>query len=425
MNILLKNCHVVDPLTKQDTIGLDIEIKNGVISQIGKNIKSDIQNKDINGAVVAPGFFDMHVHLREPGQEYKETIETGTSAAAAGGFTGLCCMPNTDPPISDPFVVSYIRQKSTGNIVDVEPCATMTKVRAGEELSPMQALNDAGVRMISDDGSAVRSAEVMRRVFEYGKMFDFLCTEHCEEHSMTKGTCMHEGKTSLKLGLLGYPSVAEDVIIARDILIAEYVGNVRYHVAHLSTKGAVRLVREAKSRGVLVSSEVTPHHFVLTDEAIETYWGNAKMNPPLREEDDIKEIIRGLKDGTIDCIATDHAPHAAHEKETDIMTAAYGIIGLETAIGIGLTHLVHTKHLTLSEYITKCSTNPRRLLKLPGIKIAQGENANLTIFDPNKQWVVNTDTILSKSKNTPFIGTKLTGKPLGIINNNQSFWNSD
>ena len=422
MDILLQNCRIVDPVTDRDEDGMDIEILSGVITAIGKKLKSKAQQKDLNGAIIAPGFFDMHVHLREPGQEYKETIETGTRAAASGGFTGLCCMPNTDPPISDPFVVSYIRQKAAGNIVDVEICGTMTKGRKGEELSPMQTLADAGVKMISDDGSAVASAEVMRRVFEYGKMFDFLCTEHCEEPTMTKGTCMHEGKISTKLGMPGYPSVAEDIIVSRDILLAEYISGVRYHVAHLSTLNAVRLVREAKARGVKVSCEVTPHHFTLTDEAVEIHLANAKMNPPLREKEDIEAIIAGLQDGTIDCISTDHAPHATHEKETDMMSAAFGIIGCETAVGLGLTKLVHSGKLSLKKYIEVSSTNPRKLIKLPGIKIAEGKKANLTIIDLNKEWTFAKEDIYSKSHNTPFIGAKLKGQAIGIINNALAWW---
>ncbi|MDP4229171.1 MAG: dihydroorotase [Bacteroidota bacterium] len=422
MDILLQNCRIIDPVTDRDEDGIDLEISNGIITAIGKKLKSKHTSKDLQGALVAPGFFDMHVHLREPGQEYKETIATGTNAAAHGGFTGLCCMPNTDPPISDPFVVSYIREKAKGNIVDVEICGTMTKGRKGDELAPMQALADAGVKMISDDGNAVANAEVMRRVFEYGKMFDFLCTEHCEEATMTKGTGMHEGKVSTKLGIPGYPSVAEDIVIARDLLIAEYVGDVRYHVAHLSTRNAVRLVREAKARGVKVSAEVTPHHFTLTDEAVERHQANAKMNPPLREQQDIEAIISGLQDGTIDCISTDHAPHADHEKNTDIMSAAYGIIGSETAIGLGLTYLVHSGKISLRTYVEVSSTNPRRLMKLLPIKIAVGEKANLTIIDLDTEWTFRSEDICSKSKNTPFISAKFKGRPIGIVNNGQFLW---
>jgi dihydroorotase len=416
MNLLLTNAHIVDLSRKLDDTGLDIEIRDGIITRIAKGLKSDGETRDLAGAIVAPGFFDMHVHLREPGQEYKETIETGLNAAMAGGFTGVCCMPNTEPSISDPFVVSYIKEKASGHLVDLAICGTMTKDRIGEELAPMAALVKAGVRMISDDGAAVRSAEVMRRVFEYAKMFDLLVTQHCEEHSMTAGAAMNEGRVSTKLGLPGWPSVAEQIIIARDILLAEFVGGVRYHVAHVSTKGGVRLIREAKARGLAISCEVTPHHFTLTDEAVEQHGTMAKMCPPLRTQGDVDAIIEGLHDGTIDCIATDHAPHATHEKETDMVSAAMGIIGLETAIPLGLTHLVNAGRLTFTQYIECSSTNPRKLLGLPNIQIKEGERANLTIFDAKKKWRFSETDIRSKSHNTPFIGEEFTGKVMGVVN---------
>ncbi|HEY3876322.1 MAG TPA: dihydroorotase [Candidatus Kapabacteria bacterium] len=426
MNLLLQNARLIDPAIGLDEIA-DLEIRDGNISRIGKNLESSFEKRDLAGAVIAPGFFDMHVHLREPGQEYKETIQSGLDAAMAGGFTGICCMPNTEPAISDPFVVSYIREKAADHLVSLEVCGTMTKARKGEELSPIAALAKAGVRMISDDGSAVRSAETMRRVFEYASMFGLLVTQHCEEHSMTAGAAMNEGAVSTKLGLPGWPSVAEEIIIARDILLAEYVaGNgsdVRYHVAHVSTKGGVRLIREAKARGINVSAEVTPHHFVLTDEAVERHGTNAKMCPPLRTAEDIEAILEGLRDGTIDCIATDHAPHAAHEKETDMVSAAMGIIGLETAIPLGLTHIVATGTLRLAEFIERSSTAPRTLLGLPKIKIKEGEPANLTIFDPTKKWRFSESDIRSKSHNTPFIGTEFTGKVLGVIANGKIHMN--
>jgi len=422
MNVLLKNCHIVDPSQKKSEFNADIEITDGKISRIGEGLESKHEVRDLSGHIVTPGFFDMHVHLREPGQEYKETVETGTRAAMAGGFTGVCCMPNTNPAISDAFVVSYIKEKAKDNLVDVAICGTMTKARAGEELAPMDQLVNAGVRMISDDGGAVRSAEVMRRVFEYAKMFDLLVTQHCEEHSMTKGAPMNEGKVSTKLGFQGWPSVAEDIIVGRDIMLAEYVGGVRYHAAHLSTKNAVRLIREAKQRGIAVSAEVTPHHFVLTDEAVIEHNTMAKMNPPLRTQEDIDAIIEGLQDGTIDCIATDHAPHATHEKETDMISAAFGIIGLETAIPLTLTHLVHSGKLSLASFVQKFSVNPRRLLKLPEITLTEGSQANLTIIDPNVEWTFEKKDIYSKSTNTPFIGTKLKGRAIGAINNNQAWW---
>src|SRR5665213_1306161 len=286
MNLLLKNAHLIDPSLQFEESGLDLEIRDGIISRIGRELKSDFESRDLAGAIVAPGFFDMHVHLREPGQEYKETIESGLDAARAGGFTGVCCMPNTEPPISDSIVVSYIKEKAAGHLVDLAICGTMTKARNGEELAPMAGLAKAGVRMISDDGSAVQSAEVMRRVFEYAKMFDLLVSQHCEEHSMTAGAAMNEGRISTKLGLPGWPSVAEEIIIARDLLLAEYVGGVRYHAAHVSTKGGVRLIREAKARGLAVSCEVTPHHFTLTENAVEQHGTMAKMCPPLRTQED-------------------------------------------------------------------------------------------------------------------------------------------
>jgi dihydroorotase len=416
MEIVLQNARVIDPTLKFDESGLDIEIRDGIITRIGRDLKSEGETRDLAGAIVAPGFFDMHVHLREPGQEYKETIETGLNAAMAGGFTGVCCMPNTEPPISDPFVVSYIKEKAADHLVDLAICGTMTKDRKGEELAPMAALAKAGVRMISDDGAAVRSAEVMRRVFEYAKMFDLLVTQHCEEHYMTAGAAMNEGRVSTKLGLPGWPSVAEDIIIARDILLAEYVGGVRYHVAHVSTKGGVRLIREAKARGLAVSCEVTPHHFTLTDEAVEQHGTMAKMCPPLRTQEDVDAIIEGLRDGTIDCIATDHAPHATHEKETDMVSAAMGIIGLETAIPLGLTHLVKAGHLSFAQYIECSSTNPRKLLGLPQIHMKEGERANLTIFDAKKKWRFSEEDIRSKSHNTPFVGKEFTGKVVGVVN---------
>ena len=422
MNLLLHNARLIDPTLNLDEIS-DLEIENGTISRIGKNLQSNFARRDLSGSVVAPGFFDMHVHLREPGFEYKETIESGLGAAMAGGFTGVCAMPNTEPAISDPFVVSYIREKAANHLVSLEICGSMTKARKGKELSPMAALANAGVRMVSDDGAAVRSAEVMRRVFEYAKMYDFLVTQHCEEHSMTAGAVMNEGMVSTRLGLPGWPSVAEDIIIARDILLAEYIGGVRYHVAHVSTKRGVQLVREAKARGTKVSAEVTPHHFTLTDEAVAQYGTNAKMCPPLRTQEDVDAVIEGLQDGTIDAIATDHAPHAAHEKETDMVSAAMGIIGLETAIPLGLTHLVNTGKLTLSQFIERSSIAPRRLLRLEPISIKVSSPANLTIFDPTQQWQFSQADIRSKSRNTPFTGTEFSGKVFGVVANGKANFN--
>lgn len=423
MNIYFSNIRVISPIQNIDE-RLNIHIQEGLIQYVGKYTPTiSDKTRIISGSdlVCSPGLFDMHVHLREPGHEYKETIQTGTLAAANGGFTGVVCMPNTSPAVDSVAVIEYIKSRSKGNLVDVFPCATMTKSREGKDLAPLLSLIEAGAVMFSDDGSCLESAEMMRRAFDYTAQWDALLTQHCEEHSMTRNFAMNEGKVSTELGLKGYPTVAEDVIIARDILLAEYCGNRRYHAAHISTKGAVRLVREAKKRGQRVSCEVTPHHFVLTDESVRGYNTNAKMNPPLRTIEDVEAIIEGLADGTIDCIATDHAPHAIHEKQCEFSNAANGITGLETALGLGLTYLVHSKKLTLNQFIEKMSVNPRKILQIPQPIISVGEIPNLTIFAPDEQWTVNLELSCSMSQNSPFQGIVLTGKPKHTINNNQIF----
>lgn len=426
MNIIFQNILIVSPLDKLEK-KLNLWLKDGVIIHCSPEFPiPDNETKIIKAdeLVCFPGLFDMHVHLREPGQEYKETIETGTNSAANGGFTSVVCMPNTNPTIDNLPVVEYIRTKSINLLADVFCCGAITKNRAGKDLAPMLELLDNGVVMFSDDGGAVRSAEVMRRAFDYVSTFDGLLTQHCEEHSLTESFSMNEGQISAKLGLKGYPSVAEDIIVARDILLADYCGNRRYHAAHLSTKGAVRLVHEAKIRGQRISCEVAPHHFVLTDEAVLGYNTNAKMNPPLRTQADIDAILLGLSDGTIDCIATDHAPHAHHEKECEFALAANGITGLETSLGLSLTYLYHTGILTLSQLAEKMSVRQRKILQLPDIHIQNGEPANLTIFAPNEEWTVDKSKSKSKSKNTPFDAYELKGKPKFAINNGK-IWESD
>jgi dihydroorotase len=423
MNIYLKNIRVISP-TQQIDEHRNVLISDGIIAYIGNEtpeLSTETEHIDGSELVCCPGLFDMHVHLREPGQEYKETITSGTQAAANGGFTGVVCMPNTSPAVDSVSIIEYITNRAKGNIVDVFPCATITKSREGKELAPLLSLIEAGAVMFSDDGSCLESAEMMRRAFDYTAQWDALLTQHCEEHSMTRNFAMNEGKVSAELGLKGYPTVAEDVIIARDILLAEYCGNRRYHAAHISTKGAVRLVREAKSRGLRVSCEVTPHHFVLTDENVRGYDTNAKMNPPLRTKEDVEAIIEGLADGTIDCIATDHAPHAIHEKQCEFTQAANGITGLETALGLGLTYLVHKGKITIEQLIEKMSVNPRKVLQLTEVKIIVGEPANITVFAPNQRWKVDMTHSCSKSNNSPFNGKELTGKPTFVINNGQVY----
>jgi dihydroorotase len=424
MQLLLKGGRLIDPVSGRDE-ECDFQINDGVIEKMGRGLSTpSAQAINLAGKILAPGFLDMHVHLREPGFEHKETIETGTAAAAAGGFTAVCCMPNTNPPIDDESVVRYIQSKARlamHGLVDVYPVAAVTQGRNGEHLAPLAELSDAGAVAFSDDGDAVCDAEIMRRALEYSSMFKKPVIQHAQEPTMTRGAAMHEGLTATSLGMPGWPSVAEEIMVARDIKLAEYTGG-RYHVAHLSTAGSVQLVREGKAKGIVVTAEVTPHHFTLTDEVVRSFDTNTKMNPPLRTKADIEAIRAGLRDGTIDAIATDHAPHSFDEKEVEYVAAPFGIVGLETALGLALTELFHKNLLSLSQLIEKFSSNPRRILGLPTIKIAEGEIANLTIFDPAARWVVDPAAFKSMSKNTPFNGYSLAGKPVGVLNNRQVYW---
>jgi dihydroorotase len=417
--LLLRNSRIIDPGLQIDTKS-DILIENGIIKQTGENIETPTGAEvyDLEGAVVAPGFIDMHVHLREPGYEHKETITTGLKAAAAGGFVAVACMPNTNPAIDDSSIVRYIKERSAialQGLVDVYPIAAITKNREGKQITEMAELSETGAVGFSDDGSPVESAQIMRIAFEYSKMFDKPIIQHAEEVSMTHGGVMHEGFVSTTLGLPGIPSIAEAIMIHRDILLVEFTGG-KYHVAHLSTKLGLDLIRDAKRKNLPVTCEVTPHHFTLTDEEVRTFDTNTKMHPPLRTKEDVEAMKSGLQDGTIDVIATDHAPHSYDEKQVEYLYAPFGIVGLETAIGLSVTELVKTGTLTLSQLIEKFTYNPRKILNLPQISIKQGEPACLTIFDPDRQWTVDTDFFKSKSKNSPFGGRKLYGKPLGIVN---------
>ena len=416
MKTLLKNGKVISPIKKVNEI-LDIYIEDGIIREIGKNlIKENTVVYDLSGKIIAPGFIDMHVHLREPGYEYKETIETGSLAARRGGFTAICCMPNTNPVIDNEDTIRFIQHKSANLLNDVFVIAAVTKSNEGKELAPLLELNNAGAIAFSDDAMPISSAEIQRRVMEYLKMFDGLFIQHCEDQNLTKGGVMNESIVSTSLGFSPMPPIAEEIFVIRGIILSEYL-NARYHVAHVSTKGSVEMIREAKRKGIKVSAEATPHHFTLTDEAVRSFDTNTKMNPPLRTEEDVEAIKQGLKDGTIDAIATDHAPHAIHEKDVEYAYAPFGIVGLETAVGLTYSVLVDGGYLSLEEMINKFSTNPRKLLKLPEIRIEVNEKANLTILDVNKEWVVDKYKLNSKSKNTPFHGFKLKCKPSGVINN--------
>ncbi|MCE2504245.1 MAG: dihydroorotase [Chlorobi bacterium] len=424
-SILLQNIRLLNPEQKLDRRA-DVLIVGGKIAGIGENLDAPegVDTRDGSSWVAAPGFYDMHIHLREPGATHKETIETGCASAANGGFTGLACMPNTSPAIDSAEVVHSILWKSQNLPVDVNVVGATTVGRKGETLAPMGELYEAGVRMFSDDGDCVRSPEMMRRAFEYASQFEeAVLSQHCEEHTMTVGFAMNEGAVATRLGMPGYPDIAEELIIERDIRLAEFCGDRPYHVSHMSTAGGVESVRSAKARGKTnITCEVTPHHFLLTDEAIEKYWSNAKMNPPLRTEEHRHALLDGFRDGTIDAIATDHAPHALSEKEIEFPNAPNGIIGLETSLGLSYTYLVDAGVVSLERLIELMAINPRKILSLPIPFIEEGADTNLTIFAPEETWRVDTTKFLTKSRNTPFNGWELKGKPIGVVNRGDVVW---
>ncbi|MEP0821234.1 MAG: dihydroorotase [Ignavibacterium sp.] len=424
MTILLKNAHIIDPATGRDET-FSVLIIDGRIESVGKTAPAKADRElDLKGKLLVPGLMDMHVHLREPGFEHKETIETGVRAAAYGGFTAVACMPNTNPAIDDESVARYVQEKSKqvfGGIVDVFPIAAATKGRNGAELSPMAELVEAGAVGFSDDGSPIMNANIMRRAFEYSSMFGVPVIQHAEDSTLTRGGSMNEGLQSTRLGMPGIPPVAEELMIGRDVMLLRYVPGAKYHVAHVSTRGSLDLVRSARKEKLNVTCEVTPHHFSLTDEAVAGFDTNTKMNPPLRTVDDVQAMKEGLKDGTIDVIATDHAPHTVDEKEVEFIRAPFGIVGLETAVGLCVTELLEQEFLSWPELIEKLSTNPRRILNLPAVRIAEGEKANLTIIDPDIEWIVRPEQFHSKSRNTPFRGRRLKGKAFGVFNNGKLF----
>ncbi|MDD8017670.1 MAG: dihydroorotase [Bacteroidota bacterium] len=416
--ILFQSARLIDPSQKKDDV-VDILVVDGTIESIKSNISpgSDVKVVSLKDKVAAPGFIDIHVHLREPGFEHKETIETGTLSAAHGGFTAVCCMPNTNPAIDDESIVTFVKTqglKAHQGIVDVYPIGAVSKNREGKSLAPIAELIQAGAVGLSDDGAPVFDSLVMRRALEYAKMYNIPVMQHCEIPELAHGGVMNEGRVSTELGLPGIPGVAEEIMIARDLILSEYT-NARYHVCHMSTAQAVDLVRQGKHKGIKVTSEVTPHHFTLTDDIVRSYDTNTKMNPPLRTKTDVEAMKQGLKDGTIDVIATDHAPHSLDEKEVDYIQAPFGIVGLETAIGLSILELVEQKYLTLSQLVEKFSTNPRKIIGKE-IIVREGEKANLTFFDPIIQWKVEIAKFKSKSKNSPFNGRPLKGKAVGIYN---------
>ncbi len=418
-HLVLKNARLIDVINNRDEAA-DIVILDGQIESAGKSASVRGETIDLKGKVVTHGLMDMHVHLREPGREDKETILTGCNAAMAGGFTAVACMPNTSPAIDTPDTVQYIKLKAAEHLVDVYPIACVTKNREGKELAEFAGLVRAGAVAVSDDGEPVWNAEIMRRALEYVRMFSIPVINHPEDKTLSLKGSIHEGFTSTRLGLPGIPAPAEEVMVMRDIRLAEFTGS-QVHLAHLSTARSIDLVREAKKRGIKVTCEVCPHHFTLTVEAVEGYNTNAKMNPPLREASDIEAILEGIKDGTIDTIASDHAPHTIDDKLCEFNIAAFGITGLETSLALTLDRLVRKNVITLADAIRKMSLAPRQILGLPLPEIKPGAPANLTIIDPDKIWTYEVGHTCSMSTNTPFHGHTFTGKATGVINKNRIF----
>ncbi len=408
--MILKNGRIIDPANKIDSVG-DVRVENGLIAEIklGSGL-SEGEIIDCTEQVICPGLIDIHVHLRVPGQEYKEDLESGLSSAAAGGFTAVACMPNTQPVIdSAPIVRDLYTQAEKVKKARLFVIGSLSKGLKNIELSEMGDLKDAGAVAVSDDAFQVQEAGFMRKAMEYAQMLGLPMLAHCEDTNLSDGGSMNEGFISTKLGLKGLPREAYEMDVARNALLAQQTG-CHLHVLHVSTAGEVAIIRFFKSLGAPITAETGPHYWCLTDSACENYNTNAKMNPPLRLQSDCDAIIEGLKDGTLDVIATDHAPHASYEKDQEFALAPFGIHGLETSLALGMTYLVKPGHLSLSTLIEKMSTTPARLLKIPGGTLSVGAPADITIFDSEANWTVNPSEFVSKGKNTPFDGWKLTGK---------------
>ena len=412
--IVLKGGRIIDPAAGLDA-KRDLLVENGIIKKIDKSIEPGrAKTVDASGLVVAPGLIDLHVHLREPGFEYKEDIESGAKAAAAGGFTAVCCMANTDPVNDNGSVTRYILEKAAkAGAARVYPIGAVTKRLAGEELAEMGEMKQAGAVAVSDDGRVVKKTSLVRSAIEYGSMFGLKLIEHCEDDSMAAGGVINEGEISAQYGIKGIPPVSEDVIVERDISVAGY-SSLPVHLAHISTKGALEAIRKAKAKGINVTCEATPHHFTLTEKELGTFDPNFKMNPPLRGEADVAAVKEALKDGTIDAIATDHAPHAVWEKELELDLAPFGVVGLETALGISL-RLVHEGLLTLSQLIALLTCKPAAVFGLPGGDLRISGPADICLFDPEKSWTVDPEQFLSKGKNSCFTGMELKGKNVMTI----------
>ena len=417
MKLLIANGYVIDP-AQQVNAGRNLLIENGRVLDLlnrGEAAPEDAQVLDATGLIVAPGFIDLHTHLREPGQEYKETVATGAAAAVAGGWTSICAMPNTDPINDNPAVTRFIvEQAQAAKLANVFPIGAVTKGSGGKELAEMGEMKNAGIVAVSDDGRPVPTSGMMRRAMEYARGFDLPVIDHCQDLSLSAGGVMHEGRWSLILGLRGMPAAAEEVDAVRDCVLAKLTG-AKVHLAHVSTRGAIEAVRNAKNEGLAVSCEVTPHHWTLTDEAVAEYDTNTKMSPPLRSREHVDAILAAMKDGTIDAIATDHAPHHQDEKALEFDQAPFGITGLETAIGLAFD-LVHQGLIDLERVVEMCSTNPARIFGLTDRgSLAKGAHADITILDPQLEWVFDVNRSKSKSRNTPFHNRAMQGAAVATI----------
>ena len=409
-SLWITNARVIDPAARRNARG-DLFIADGrLVAGFSDAQKKSAQKIDARGLIACPGLVDIHVHLREPGQTHKETIQTGSWAAAAGGFTTVVCMPNTSPVADNAGTIEYIHNAiEHGAVVHVHPTGCITVGQKGEQLAPTGSLKRAGVVAITDDGHCVQNNELMRCAVEYAKMFDLPVMDHCQDEAMTQNAAMNEGVMSTRLGLRGWPHAAEDVIVSRNVILSTYTG-AHIHLQHISSKYSVDIIRRAKGRGVRITAEATPHHLALTEAALAGYDPNFKMNPPVRTEEDRRALIAGLRDGTIDCVATDHAPHTDYEKDKEFDYAPFGVIGLETALPVVLDVLHRQGRFSLSDVIALMTHKPARLLNLPGGTLAEGAAADVTLFDPGEQWLYDAEAGFSKSGNSPWHRQTLTGR---------------
>ncbi|MEW6200702.1 MAG: dihydroorotase [bacterium] len=415
MGILLKGLRIADPSGKLPKMG-DVIVDGGRIARIGKGLPRGRHRVfDLSGCHIMPGLIDLHAHLREPGYEYKENLDSGLRAAVNGGFTSVVCMPNTNPAIDNRSVVKYLRERAAGiGLARLYIAGAISQGRAGKELAEIGEMMEERIVAVTDDGAPVMDSRLMRRAMEYSRIFSIPVMDHCEDRNLSAGGVMNEGLVSTMLGLSGIPAASEEIMVARDISLAELTG-ARLHITHVTTRGAVEIIRRAKKKRISVTCDVTPHHLVLTDDSVRDFDTNMKVNPPLRGKDDVNALVKGLTDGTIDAVATDHAPHALHEKETSFNDAPFGAIGFESALSVLTTELVHRRGLTIEFLAAKMSSMPARIFGLHGGKIATGEPADLTIIDLAREWTIESEKFSSLARNCPFAGRKVKGKVMMVL----------